>query len=112
MAEVLTEKEKIKRLKISLIIAFAVILIVGLRIVKCNDDRVLIFSVDSDNAWVLIPTTIHTNHGEIHLRLFTKVEHSDGYLSYVINKKGNIKQNLVIRGNKIENFHSVSINRG
>ncbi len=110
MSETGWTKEKVRNLKISLSIALVIFLLAGIRVIKCRDDRILIFSADRYNAWVLFPTTIHTYSGEIHLRFLTEVSHSDGHISAVFNEKGNIKQNLVIRGNKIENFFLVDIN--
>lgn len=110
MAEVVITKKKIKMLVITLSIALGVVFLAGLRIVKCRDDRLLIFSLNSDLAWTLLPKTIHIPAGEMHLKPFTAVGHSDGYLNYVFNDRKNIKQNLVIRGNKIQDFYSVGIN--
>jgi hypothetical protein len=111
MEEVEWTKEKVKKLVISLSIAIVMVFIAGLRIIKCDNQLILIHSYSEEyDGRVLIPRTIQTGSGDISLRFFTFVGYSDGYLNYVSNRKGNIKHNLVIRGNKIDNFFSVGIN--
>jgi hypothetical protein len=110
MAEFVWTKETTKRAKITLLIVLVGLVLMFVRIVKSGDDRVLIFSADTWLSWVLFPTTIHTYEGgEIHLRFFTQVSHSNGYLSGVYNPKGNIKHNFTFQGNKVENFFSVGL---
>jgi uncharacterized protein YuzE len=52
-------------------------------------------------TWTLLPQTIHTVSGDIHLNPFTSISISKGYLCSIANVNNNISHNLVVDGNII-----------
>ncbi|MDR2630776.1 MAG: hypothetical protein LBC60_07620, partial [Spirochaetaceae bacterium] len=72
------------------------------RITEYRGKHLFVFTMSPDSAtWTLLPQTIRTVSGDIHLKPFTPVSISKGYLCGINNFNNNISHNLVVDGNII-----------